>query len=285
MPTLLCIGMGYTATHLAAMLKGTEWHVQGTSRHSGDIPYITGQPTTALRNAVCNATHILISVPPDEDGCPVLRDIETFLTINPERLAWLGYISSTSVYGDHKGQWVDETSECLWKKDERAGARYKAEAQWLAKCTRSRDDMFVHAFRFAGIYGPGRNALEQVRNGTAKRIDAPHHSFSRIHVEDAAAILFASMQQPHPSEIYNVADDMPCPSTEVTEYACELLGVTPPPLVALADAGLSPMGQSFYQSNKRVSNRKIKETLGVVLRYPTYREGLRALLETGTPIA
>lgn len=203
----------------------------------------------------------------------MFRDIYSHISARTE---WIGYLSTTGVYGDYKGAWVNEMS-ATHPTEPRSIARLVAEKQWKS--------IGAHIFRLAGIYGPMRNVFEKIQNGTAQRIDAGYHVSSRIHVEDIAQVLIASMQHPSPESIYNVADDLPCASADLVSYACELLGIKVPPPVALKEAGLSPMAYSFYQTSRRVDNSKIKKELGVVLRYPSYREGLQALMQSGTALA
>jgi nucleoside-diphosphate-sugar epimerase len=188
----------------------------------------------------------------------------------------VGYLSTTGVYGDRDGGWVDESS-ALKPTGERGRRRLAAEAAWLELHRRAR--LPVHIFRLAGIYGPGRSALDAVRAGRAQRIDKPGQVFSRIHVADIVQVLRASMARPDPGAIYNLCDDDPAPPEAVIAFACELLGVPKSPLVPFAEARLSEMARSFYADNKRVSNRRIKEQLGVRLAYPSYKDGLRALLK------
>jgi nucleoside-diphosphate-sugar epimerase len=221
---------------------------------------------------------MLVSVPPDAAGDPVLaihgQDIAA-----TSGLSWLGYLSTTGVYGDRDGGWVDENAPLL-PTGERGRRRRAAEQGWL-DLWRDRG-VPVHIFRLAAIYGPGRSAFDALRAGTAKRIDKPGQVFSRIHVEDLASVLIASMARPRPGAVYNVCDDDPAPPAAVVAHAAELLGVEPPPLVPLDAAGLSPMALSFYDDNKRVANRLIKTELGVALRYPDFRTGLAAILSDET---
>jgi nucleoside-diphosphate-sugar epimerase len=224
--------------------------------------------------ALAGTTHLLSSVPPGAEGDPVLAwHADDIATISG--LRWIGYLSTTGVYGDRQGGWVDEESprEPTGSRGER---RVAAEDGWFALGARC--GVPVQSFRLAGIYGPGRNALETVRSGNARRVVKPGQVFSRIHVDDIAAVLRASIARPHAGAAYNVCDDEAAPPETVIEYACELLGVDPPAPVAFEDAELSPMGRSFYRDNKRVSNRRIREELGVTLNWPNYREGLRGLL-------
>jgi nucleoside-diphosphate-sugar epimerase len=223
----------------------------------------------------------LASVPPDEDGDAVLdrhgAEIAAWAASGAAGggLAWAGYLSTTGVYGDRRGDWVDEDS-ALEPTGPRGLRRAAAERGWLD--LHESHGLPVHIFRLAGIYGPGRSALDQVRAGTAKRIDKPGQVFSRIHVDDIAAVLEASIARPNPGRAYNVCDDNPAPPAEVVAEACALLGREPPPLVPYEAAALSAMARSFYRDNKRVSNRRIKEELGVTLAYPDYQAGLAAVL-------
>ncbi len=282
---LFCFGLGFSARVLAQRLKARSWRIAGTTRSEESRRRLESEgfevhllpPDGSLADpaeALAGTTHVLSSVPPDDEGDPVVRRHGAALAAMPG-LAWIGYLSTTGVYGDRDGGWVDEES-ALRPTGKRGRLRVAAEQAWLE--LGRREGLPVHIFRLAGIYGAGRNALESVKAGRAKRIDKPGQVFSRIHVEDIAAVLEASIARPNPGRIYNVCDDDPCPPAEVIAHACALLEVTPPPLVPFAEAELSPMGRSFYQDSKRVSNRRIKEELGVALRYPDYRAGLDALL-------
>jgi nucleoside-diphosphate-sugar epimerase len=193
-------------------------------------------------------------------------------------LAWVGYLSTTGVYGDRDGGWVDETSE-LRPSGARGRRRVAAETAWL-DLWRDRG-VPVHIFRLAGIYGPGRSPFDALRAGTAKRIVKPGQVFSRIHVDDLASVLLSSIARPRPGAVYNVCDDEPASPADVVAHAAQLLGAPPPPLVSFDEAALSPMARSFYADNKRVSNALIKTELGVRLRYPDYRAGLAAILAAG----
>jgi nucleoside-diphosphate-sugar epimerase len=273
---LLCFGFGYTARALARRLDAG-WTIIGTTRigDNGCLRFDRDHPLAPERFA--GATHILISIPPDECGDPVLaahaRDIATLPT-----LRWLGYLSTTGVYGDRSGGWVDEASE-LCPTAIRGERRVAAETAWLDLWRERAVPVLI--FRLAGIYGPRRSPFDALHAGTAKRIHSPGQVFSRIHVDDIATVLMASMARPRPGAIYNVCDDGPATSEAVVAYAAELLGIAPPPLVPLAKANLSPMALSFYRDNKRVSNALIKRELGVTLRYPDYRAGLAAVLTAG----
>jgi nucleoside-diphosphate-sugar epimerase len=224
----------------------------------------------ALRGApIAGDTHVLCSVPPDAEGDPILRAHGA--TITRLRPAWIGYLSTTGVYGDHGGDWVDETMAPT-PSEPRSRRRLAAERAWQDL------EPSAHVFRLAGIYGPGRSAIDQLRSGTAKRVVKPGHLFSRIHVDDIAAVLEASIVRPNPGAIYNVCDDGPAQSDVVVAHAATLLGMPPPPAIPFETATLSPMAASFYAERRRVRNDRIKRELGVVLRYPTYREGLAAIL-------
>ena len=278
---LFCFGLGYTAGFLARELVATGWRVMGTHRASDAAPgametrvFDRMHPLADVDALLAGATHLLSSVPPDEAGDPVLdvhgRDIGT-----ARGLRWVGYLSTTGVYGDRAGGWVDEVSPLL-PTGERGRRRVAAETRWLE--LQRRHGIPVHIFRLAGIYGPGRSAIDGLRAGRAQRIVKPGQVFSRIHVADIVQVLRASMERPVPGAIYNVCDDDPAPPADVVAFAAELLGVAPPPAVPIEQVQLSEMALSFYADNKRVSNRRIKQELDVSLRYPSYREGLAALL-------
>jgi len=277
---LFCFGLGYSAGFLARALAAEGWRIAGTTRDApaagAAFPMVRFSREHRMSDApalLAGSTHVLVAVPPDAQGCPVC-DCHGADLAALEGVAWLGYLSTTNVYGDRGGGWVDETS-ALAPVGERGRRRVVAEASWLA--LQRRAGVPVHIFRLAGIYGPGRSALDALRAGTARRIAKPGQVFSRIHVEDLVATLRASMARPRPGAIYNLCDDEAAPPEEVVAYAARLLGRAPPPVEAPASAALSPMARSFYDENKRVANRLIKEELGITLRYPTYREGLAAL--------
>lgn len=277
--SLLVFGFGYTAAALARRLPWS-WRITGTRRapHPATpritlLPFDGGTLTPAVTDAVAAATHILVSVPPGEDGDPVLRQAASAIAAAPN-LKWLGYLSTTGVYGDHGGAWVDESTPAA-PSGPRAARRVAAEAGW---CDMWHDHRVpVHLFRLPGIYGPGRSAVDTVRHGTARRVVKPGHVFSRIHVADIAAALAASMNRPNPGTAYNVCDDLPAPPQDVIAFACQLLGAPLPPVQDYATADLSPMARSFYADNKRVANARLKNDLGVQLAYPDYRAGLTAV--------
>jgi len=264
---LFCFGLGYTATHLKIFLP----HMVGTSRmqKEGNILF---EDTHSVEECLEKATHVLISIPPINGKDIVVGNYLKVLK-NALNLKWVGYLSATSVYGDHQGKWVDETSTCC-PTTKRAKDRLVIENQWLES------DLPIHIFRLAGIYGKGRSVFERLQSKEIKRIDKPGHLFSRIHVEDIAHILKASILTPTPGEIFNIADDLPAESKELIEYACTLLKQDLPPLVPFEEAQLSEMAQEFYQDNKKVLNKKVKDFFGLELMYPTYKEGLLSLFNS-----
>ena len=279
---LLSFGHGYSAQALERLLLPLGWEIIGTTRSPEKAKEMEARgitarlfPCTDLSADLTRATHILISAGPNEAGDPVLTAASDAISKVAGSKTWLGYLSTTGVYGDHAGGWVDETTP-LTPSTERGRARVKAEAAWqdLAKATGAP----LHIFRLAGIYGPDRGPFAKVRNGTARRIVKQGQVFSRIHVEDIAQVLLASMQTPNAGAIYNLCDDNAAPPEDVIAYAAELLGLPTPPAINFEEADLSPMARSFYAESKRVRNTRIKEELGVTLRYPDYETGLRALL-------
>ncbi|MEZ5647843.1 MAG: SDR family oxidoreductase [Alphaproteobacteria bacterium] len=288
--SLFVFGLGYSAQALGRDLQAKGWQVAGTSRSLEGCAYLASHGFNAFvfshhtgllpqaRTALAAATHVLSSIPPDPSGDPVLNLTDKIL-MRLKKVQWIGYLSTTGVYGDWHGKEVTEQSECHPTSD-RTRRRLAAEAAWRDLFYHHR--LPVHLFRLAGIYGPGYSVFDDVRMGKAQRIDKPGHTFSRIHVDDITQILFASMQKPDPGALYNLCDDEPAePATVVTE-ACALLGVEPPPLIPFAEAQLSDMGRSFWRDHKRVSNAKIKTDLGIRLLCPTYREGLRRILAAET---
>jgi nucleoside-diphosphate-sugar epimerase len=281
-PHLFCFGLGYSAAFLARQLIAKGWRTTGTCRSRDRQVELSrlgieahlfdrDRPIGNLADLLSRATHLLSSVPPDETGDPVLDLHRTEIDGAASRLAWIGYLSTTGVYGDRDGGWVDEMS-ALKPSGERGRRRVAAESGWLALAQPA------HLFRLAGIYGPGSSALDTVREGRAKRIVKPGQIFSRIHVADIAQTLEASMARPYPGAAYNVCDDDPAPPSDVIAFAAALLNMPPPPEVPFEQADLSPMARSFYADNKRVSNSRIKRELGVALHYPSYRVGLPAIL-------
>ena len=262
---LLIFGLGYTATRIADAVRARGGKVVATRRQAAPGALAFDDP--AVTGAIARATHLLSSVPPGDDGTdPVL--LRYGATIAAAPLLWSGYLSSTGVYGDTQGAWVDESAAVGGG---RRSARVAADLAWGAL----RADMRV--FRLPGIYGPGRSAVDRVRGGHASRIDAPGHVFSRIHVDDIVAAVLASTSHGWPG-VYNVADAEPATGSAVIEYACDLLGAPYPPLQPLATATLSPMARGFYAESRRVAALKLRRELGVRLAYPDYRTGLAACL-------
>ena len=282
---LFCFGYGFSASALGALLGPAGWALAGTCRTPGGCraladagvdagPFSRQAPLGDAARCLAGATHLLLSIPPDGEGDPALDCHGADIAALPG-VEWIGYLSTTGVYGDTGGAWVDENAAPA-PTSARAKRRVEAERGWLA--FGDKHGLAVHICRLAGIYGPGRSALATVRRGEAKRIDKPGHVFSRIHVADIAQVLAASIARPRPAAIYNVCDDEPAPAADVVAHACALLGVAAPPLRPLDDADLSPMARSFYADNRRVSNARIKSELGVTLRFPDYRAGLANLL-------
>lgn len=286
-PHLFVFGHGYTAAALTRRLIPQGWRVTGTSRDPARLAAIAATGATPLLwpgsdpgAALAGADHLLISTAPDAGFDPVLAEARAAVAAAAPHLRWAGYLSSTNVYGDHQGGWVDETS-ALTPTTMRGQARVRAEADWraLAEAT----GLPLHIFRLAGIYGPQRGPFAKLRAGTARRIIKPGQVFSRIHVDDIATVLIASMARPDPGAVYNVCDDDPAPPEDVIAHAAQMLGLPVPPAEDYATAAQSPMARSFYAESKRVHNDRIKRDLGVTLAHPDYRSGLAAILaaETG----
>ncbi|WP_029011695.1 SDR family oxidoreductase [Niveispirillum irakense] len=282
---LFVFGMGYSARHLAATLLAAGWRVAGTTRSPekaaelramGVEPFLfdRDQPLADAAAALAGTTHLLASVPPDGAGEPVLDAHGTDIAAL-SGLAWAGYLSTTGVYGDTGGTWVTEDAP-LKATGTRGLRRVAAEQGWLDLF--QNQGMPVHIFRLPGIYGPGRSAIDALRQGTARRIDKPGHRFGRIHVVDIAGALMASMARPYPGRVYNVVDDEPAESAAVVAHAADLLGVPPPPLQAFDPQALGPMAASFYADNRLVTNDRLKAELGYRLTYPSFRDGLAAQL-------
>ncbi|MEM1045408.1 MAG: SDR family oxidoreductase [Pseudomonadota bacterium] len=280
---LFVFGMGYSAHAIVDRLRAEAGWIGATTRSAEKAEALAADkidtflfdgtaPTPEIDRALENVTHLVVSIAPGETGDPVLLHYADRLA-SLGSLAWIGYLSTVGVYGNHDGAWVDETAECR-PVSKRSVYRDEAERAWLALGERC--GVPTALLRLSGIYGPGRNAFENFRKGTARRIDKPGQVFNRIHVEDIGQTVAAAARQ-KAAGIFNVTDDEPAPPQDVVAHAADLLGVEPPPLIPFDEAELSPMGRSFYGENKRVSNRKIKEELGIRLAYPTYREALDAL--------
>jgi nucleoside-diphosphate-sugar epimerase len=285
---LFAFGVGYSAAHFVRRYRDRFGKIAGTTtlpekaaalRADGIEPFMFDGASTepGIARALTGADAVLVSIPPDSGGDPTVRHFAAAIAAAP-RLAWIGYLSTVGVYGDHGGGFVDDDTppQPLGARSRR---RLEAEEAWLDLGARSGKS--VHVFRLAGIYGPGRNALAQLAAGTARRIVKPGQVFNRIHVDDIAGVLAASIARPRVGAVYNVADDEPAPPQDVVAYAAGLAGIAPPPAVAYAEARLTGMAASFWSECKRVSNRRIKDELGVALSYPSYREGLAALHAAG----
>lgn len=279
--TILIFGFGYTARAVARLLIERGWAVIGTTRDprrfhtisEAGVRPIDFRDAKAVHHAASTSKAILTTSGTEGRVCPTFSRYGDLISMSSP--TWVGYLSANGVYGDYGGAWVDEESECR-STTERGLARINAERQWQSIANTS------VIFRLPGIYGPGRSAIEAVRAGTARRIVKPGQVFSRAHVDDIAAAVVASLTSPSVGRVFNVADDEPAPPQEVVEYACRILGVDPPPPEPFETAQLSPMAASFYLDNKRVRNDRMKRELGVVLKYPTYREGLQGILYAET---
>jgi nucleoside-diphosphate-sugar epimerase len=289
MSHLFCFGLGYSALCLGSRLAADGWRVSGTARTQAGAEAIAAQglaalvfdgsaPGAGVSDALREATHVLVCAPPGEDGDPVLNRHAADIVQAPS-LQWIGYLSTVGVYGDHRGDWVDETMPPN-PVSERSRTRVGAEEAWLAFGADA--NRRVQIFRLAGIYGPGRSAIDRLRAGTVQRIIKPRQVFNRIHVEDIAAILHACLSGRGTHQVYNVADDEPAPPQDVIAYAAELLQMPPPPEIAFEEAQLSVMAKSFYVENKRISNARVRRDLGIDLKYPNYRLGLQAILRRGS---
>ncbi|MDE0985021.1 MAG: SDR family oxidoreductase [Yoonia sp.] len=277
--TLLSFGHGYSARALSRILLAQDWRVIGTTRNEDKAVGLMNDgieprlwPGADMAPALNGATHLLISAAPDDAGDPVLAALHDEIAARASQFEWVGYLSTTGVYGDHGGDWVDETTP-LTPSTKRGIARVQAESAWAAI-----PDLPLHIFRLAGIYGPGRGPFAKVRAGTARRIIKADQVFSRTHVADIARVLAASIRNPNPSAVYNVCDNDPAAPQDVIGYAADLLGLPLPPAEDFETAEMSPMARSFYAESKKVRNGRIKNELGVELLYPDYRSGLKALL-------
>ena len=277
---LLSFGHGYSAQALASSLLPVGWKISGTTRNekklfelgeTGIEPCLWGE--SGIEDAFSKATAVLISAGPNEEGDPVFLRYQKLFEKYAANLDWVGYLSTTGVYGNFNGQWVDEETP-LNPQTKRGQLRLSAEQGW-----QSVSGLPMHIFRLAGIYGPGRGPFSKVRNGTAKRIIKKGQVFSRTHVDDITQVLLASLNAPNPGRVYNICDNHPAPPQDVIGYAAELLGLPLPPIVNFEDADLSPMARSFYAENKKVANTRIKSELGITLLYPDYKAGLKAMLQ------
>ena len=269
MNKLFCLGYGYVAQRLSPILLAEGWQLGGTTRDEAKASAMqaAGIEVAVLSAIPADTTHLLISIPASEGIISALPDLPN--------LQWVGYLSATSTYGDHGGDWVDESTPSA-PVDARGEARVQAEQDWLAY------HPSTEIFRLSGIYGPGRSALDQLYRGTARRIDKPGQYFSRVHVADIVLMLQAALKAPEPQSITNVADNLPAPSHEVVAYAAKLLGIEPPALIPFEQAELSDMARSFYAANKRIRNERMKQRIQAALasdlHYPDYKQGLQAIL-------
>ena len=271
---LLIFGYGETAKSLARILNPEEWEIFGTSRSQthDDACRIIKFDEQSIAKILPQSTHLLISIPPNDEGDVTLNRFQELLTKH-KIIKWIGYLSSTGVYGNHDGNWVDEESQTN-PTNTRSINRLLAENQW--KKFTQEQNIPLNIFRLAGIYGENSNPLINIK---AKSINKKNQVFSRIHTSDIAQTIQAALNTPYSNEIYNIADDYPCSSIEVNNYAAHLLDMPTPPIIDFSIADLSVMAKSFYQDNKRVSNKKIKERLKVKLNFPTYKDGLTHILK------
>lgn len=285
-PFLLVLGMGYSAQRFVELHRSRFARIAATARSIEKFEpmrmklieplLFDGAAQPELLNAAREATHVLVSIPPDETGDPALNALGGVFR-SSDKLRWVGYLSTTAVYGDRGGAWTDENTPVM-PQSGRAKRRAAAEAAWRELANGQRA---VHIFRLSGIYGPGRNALVDLKNGEARRLTKIGQVFNRIHVDDIAAALAAAIDRPEAGPIFNLADEEPAASSDVVAFAAGLLGIFPPPLTRVEDAELSEMAKSFWAENKRISAHRIRDELEVALSYPTYREGLRALFVSG----
>jgi hypothetical protein len=284
MNRLFCFGLGYCAGVLSRRLVARGWSISGTAttadkaealKRDGYEAFVFDgrERDPAVAEALSRSTHVLLSIPPDADGDPALRVYGSDIASSPS-ITWIGYFSSVSVYGDSKGEWVDERT-IPEPVTERGMRRLVAENAWIEFGRASGKAIVV--LRLPGIYGPGRSAIDQLRAGKARRIFKPGQVTNRVHVDDIATATEASLKLPTGVHVFNVTDDLPAPPQDVIAYGAELLGVPCPPATDPTDASLSPMARSFYAESKKVSNVRMKNELGVKLAYPTYVEGLKAI--------
>jgi nucleoside-diphosphate-sugar epimerase len=284
---LFVFGLGYSAGAFARTMKGRADPIGGTVRTEEKAARLRAEgiaavvfdgkaPGAGVGAALANATHLLVSIAPGEEGDPVLTHHAGDILAARE-LGWIGYLSTVGVYGNYGGAWVSERTT-PHARPGRSLRRLEAEKAWQKLGDERQTPLAI--FRIAGIYGPGRNALRNLEDGTARRIVRPDQVFNRIHVDDIAAALAAAIER-NAAGIFNLADDEPCPPQDVVEFAATLMGMPAPPEIPFENADLTPMARSFYGENKRVSNRRLKDELGVALRYPTYREGLESLWREG----
>ncbi|CAN7331669.1 SDR family oxidoreductase [Bosea sp. LjRoot90] len=285
---LVIFGLGYSAGFFARAALAKDWDVTGTVRSAEKAGELSKEGlhtlvfggfavSTPLAKILAEADAVLVSAQPDESGDPVLGALTEKLAA-AEKLRWIGYLSTIGVYGDYGGAWIDESAQCR-PTSRRSRQRLEIEQDWLDFGANS--GKAVQIFRLSGIYGPGRNAITKLQAGTANRLIKPGQVFNRIHVDDIAGVLMASLDKPRPGAVYNVTDDEPAPPQDVISFAAEVAGLVPPPETPFDPAKLSPMAASFYSENKRVSNALVKRELGYAFRYPDYRQALRDLAAAG----
>lgn len=274
---LLIFGYGYTASAFASSLNLDKWSIFGTSRSKKQDNYckVINYNQSEIKQVLEKTTHILVSIPPNEHGDIVLQKFQDLIKIYTN-IKWIGYLSSTGVYGNHNADWVDENTETN-PSSERGIRRILAENQWTD--FGKKNNFAINIFRLSGIYGPKRNALMQLEAEKARSIYKPKQVFSRIHVEDISNIIKASINHPSKLEIYNLADDYPCSTIEVNNFAARLLNIEPPQIINYKSSKLSAMAKEFYSDNRRVSNTKIKNELNITLQYPSYKEGILKLFK------
>jgi len=278
-PCLLIFGHGYTANAFVDYVKSVDWEIFGTTRNSQNADLLIKKgvrplmwsDVSKIKSVINKSDYILHSIPPTEIGDPVYKKFAEAIISRSANLSWFGYLSTTSVYGNHDGKWVDENIP-VNPSSNRGLLRVKAENNWS-----SISNLPLHIFRLAGIYGPDRSPLDKIRSGKAQLVVKPGQFFSRIHVEDIARVLKASIEMPNYGSVYNVCDDMPAAPDEVLDYAAKLINYPDLPKVAFEEADLSPMAKSFYTDNKRVKNDRIKSELKITLKYPNFETGLNAL--------
>lgn len=283
---LFIYGYGFAAQALTRRLQPQGWNISATYRRPEAAQAMTAQgvdPVAAddiagVAEHLARTQAILIAAPPGPEGCPALQVLVPALARAEAFPDWIGYLSTTGVYGDRKGGWVFEDSRLAAQSTEGA-RRVGAERDWLEVGRGMGLTVTIH--RLPGIYGPGRSAFDRLREGKARRVAAPGQVFSRIHVDDLAAGLDASMARPRAGGVYNLCDDEPAPNSEVVAYAARLLGMEPPPETPLDLEAMRPQARRFYAESKRVSNARAKAELGWRPVYPSYREGLAAILAAG----
>ena len=279
-PCLLIFGHGYTASALVDHLGTEDWEIFGTTRNvdtadllkENNITPLMWSDDTSIKSIIKRSNCILHSIAPTEVEDPVYEKFAEDIIARSINLSWFGYLSTTSVYGNHDGQWVDEKTP-VNPSSNRGLLRVNAENTWARI-----NNLPLHIFRLAGIYGEGRSPLDKIRSGKAQLISKPGQFFSRIHVEDIAQVLKASIEMPNRGSIYNVCDDMPAAPDEVLAYAAKLLNYPEPPRIDFEEAELSPMAKSFYSDNKRVNNHLIKNEFSLALKFPNFKAGLDALV-------